>query len=60
MPGMAVDTMSRAPLVMRRFEMRPMSEPSRYSTRASSGVSVRARIDAVPASGTAEASSTSS
>ena len=43
MPGAAVATMSTAPLDTSRREMRLMPWSSRYSSRASSGVRVRAR-----------------
>ena len=46
MPGTAVDTMSSAPLDMSRREIRLIAWSSRYSTSASSGVSVRARTSA--------------
>ena len=48
MPGAAVATMSTAPLLARRREIRLMPWSSRYSIRASSGVRVRAVTSAAP------------
>ena len=44
MPGAAVDTTSTRPPLTRRLEMRARPCSSRYSTRATSGVSARARM----------------
>ena len=48
MPGAAVATTSRAPEETSRLEMRDRPWSRRYSSRASSGVSVRARTCALP------------
>ena len=59
-PGTAVATMSSAPVFTSRLEMRFIPLSPRYSRRASSGVSVRARISATPVPSSASASTTSS
>ena len=48
-PGAAVATMSSAPDDTSRFEMRDRPWSRRYSSSASSGVSVRARTSPSPA-----------
>src|SRR5947209_4127210 len=58
-PGAAVATTSTAPLRIRRRERRRMPCSSRYSTRATSGVIVRARTSAVPSAVAGESSCSS-